>query len=94
MDSRKNRRLGLFGKAYAIPHSVLKATGKVTKNTFSAAGNIAKRVVNVVDSAGVSVTRGADNAVSKIMKGRKGTRKGRKGTRKGRKGSRKGTRRS
>jgi hypothetical protein len=96
MDAKERRRLGLFGKVYAIPHSLLQATGKVTKNGLSAAGNIAKKVVNTVDAAGVSVTRGADNAVNKIMSGRKAkksTRKAKKSTRKAKK-SRSTTRRS
>ena len=95
MDSRKNRRLGLFGKVYAIPHGLLQATGKVTKNGLSAAGNIAKKV-NTVDAAGVEVTKDADNAMNKIMSGRKGGRKtlkGRKASRKSKK-SRRASRRS
>jgi hypothetical protein len=88
MDSRKNRRLGLFGKVYAIPHGFLQATGKVTKNGLSAAGNIAKKVVNTVDAAGMEVTRDADNAMNKIMRGRKSTRKN------ARKSSHKSTRKS
>lgn len=96
MDAKERRRLGLFGKVYAIPHGLLQATGKVTKNSLSAAGNIAKRVVNTVDAAGMEVTRDADNAVNKIMRGRKGSRKtlkGRKASRKSKK-SRRATRRS
>lgn len=92
MDTKERRRLGLFGKVYAIPHGLLQATGKVTKNSLSAAGNIAKKVVNTVDAAGVEVTRDADNAINKIMKGRK-TLKGRKASRKAKK-SRRATRRS
>lgn len=98
MNAKERRRLGLFGKVYAIPHGFLQATGKVTRNSFSAAGNIAKKVVNTVDAAGLEVTRDADNAVNKIMRGRKS---GRSATRKGKRSasrknnkSRRATRRS
>jgi hypothetical protein len=80
MNTKERRRLGIFGKAYAFPHGLLKATGNVTQKGFSAAGNIAKRIVNTVDSAGISVTRSADNAVRKVM-----TRKNRKSSRKAKK---------
>lgn len=75
---RSSRRLGFVGRVFAPVNSAVNAASGVLRNSFGLASNVVGSVGSRTRRALGRVTRGANNAVSRVVTGKQRGGKSRK----------------